>query len=127
MTLSPQMGVHVQSGVHGQLHPGSTPKPLAVHPFPSPGAPSSHTSLPTIVASFRIGVQTVGEAPLQVQPASTVQLALHPFPAAVPPSSHASGVTTNPSPHKTVQVKAPGAVPVHDQPGATPEQPVAHP
>lgn len=121
------MGVHVHVGVQGQDHPGNTPRPFAVHPFPSPGTPSSQTSVPTIYPSLRIGVQTVGEAPLHDQPVSTVQVALHPFPAAVPPSSQASGLVTIPSPHLTVQAKAPGAVPVQSQPAATPMHPKAQP
>jgi len=84
--LSPQIGVHVHAPAgQGQDQPGSTPRPFAVHPLPSPGAPSSHTSLPTIFPSFSIGVQTVGEAPLQFHPVSVVHVALHPSFAAVFP------------------------------------------
>ena len=111
--LSPQIGLQVQTGVQIQIQPGKTPSPFAVHPLPSPGTPSSQTSLPTILPSFKIGVQVVGEAPLQVHPVSTVHVALHPSPAAVLLSSHASDPVFNPFPHMPVQVNIPGGVPVH--------------
>lgn len=125
--LSPHIGVHVQVGVQGQDHPGRTPSPFAVHPLPSPAFPSSQTSEPTTLESPIIGVQTVGDAPLQFHPVSIVQVASHPSFGEVFESSHVSGEVTSPFPHCTVQVKAPGGVPVQVYPAAGPTHPTAHP